>query len=111
MEETKMVAILSALANGVNPTTGEIFGRDSPYQHADIVRALFAALERFKQQDGGTEARVNVRRAYRTSASRGATKRTAVAHRVRSRPPPNELARDLGRTLAGIEARLERQDV
>ncbi|HEY6642563.1 hypothetical protein [Povalibacter sp.] len=41
MEEARAIAIVSALANGVNPSTGEIFPGDSPYQSADVVRALF----------------------------------------------------------------------
>ena len=46
MDESRTVAILSALAHGVNPSTGEVFGADSPYQQAEVVRALFAALRR-----------------------------------------------------------------
>jgi hypothetical protein len=112
MEETKTVAILSALANGVNPSTGEIFTTDSPYQQADVVRALFAALERFKQAEKpkphsgstrpGVEAPSNVGKPWSDEEDR-----RLLAEFDRGRTPP-ELARDLGRTLAGIEARLER---
>ena len=115
MDESKTVAILSALAHGVNPTTGEVFGSDSPYQQADVVRALFAALDRFKQASKQTSV---------------PKQRVAAAAAIDSRPnagkpwsdeedrrlleqfdrglTPADLARDLGRTVAGIEARLER---
>src|SRR6188508_907862 len=43
MDESKALAILSTLANGVNPLTGEVFPPESPYQTADVVRALFLA--------------------------------------------------------------------
>lgn len=43
MDEMKALAIVSTLANGVNPLTGEIFPADSPYQTVDVVRALFLA--------------------------------------------------------------------
>ncbi len=35
--------IVSALANGTNPLTGEAFPADSPYQSPHIIRALYAA--------------------------------------------------------------------
>ncbi len=44
MENTQAVRIISALANGMNPITGEIYSSDSPYQSPDIVRALFVAV-------------------------------------------------------------------
>jgi hypothetical protein len=36
--------ILSLLADGIDPYTGEQYPIDSPYQHPDTVRALFAAI-------------------------------------------------------------------
>ena len=44
MEREQALKIVSALANGVHPMTGEIFAPDSPYQNPDVVRALFQAL-------------------------------------------------------------------
>jgi hypothetical protein len=113
MDETKTVAILSALANGVNPLTGEIFGADSPYQQTEVVRALFAALERFKSVEPPTskpkpnpktraDAPSNVGKPWTEEEDR-----RLLAEFDRGRKP-TELARELGRTLAGIEARLER---
>jgi hypothetical protein len=107
MDETKTVAILSALANGVNPLTGEIFSADSPYQQPEVVRALFAALEHFKQVEKPkpkqrTDTPSNVGKPWSDDEDR-----RLLADFDRGRKP-SELARDLGRTLAGIEARLER---
>jgi hypothetical protein len=107
MDETKTVAILSALANGVNPSTGEIFSADSPYQQAEIVRALFAALEHFKQVEKPkpkqrTDMPSNVGKPWSDDEDR-----RLLGDFDRGRKP-SEIARDLGRTLAGIEARLER---
>jgi hypothetical protein len=121
MDETKTVAILSALANGVNPLTGEIFGADSPYQQNEVVRALFAALERFKhveppRSDPKPSAKENPKpnQKPRPDAPSNVGKpwteeedRRLLAEFDRGRKPA-ELARELGRTLAGIEARLER---
>ena len=44
MERELTLRILNALANGVHPATGEQFAADSPYQHPDTVRALYAAV-------------------------------------------------------------------
>ena len=106
MEETKIVAILSALADGVNPFTGELAAGDSSYQHPDVVRALYAAIDRCKQT-----ARRRPRRADRPSNvgkpwSEEEDRRLLAAFDQGRRP--DELAQELGRTLAGIEARLER---
>src|SRR4051812_45952935 len=60
MEREQALKILSALANGVHPMTGEVFAVDSPYQHPDTVRALFEALriiEGNRQRSGGTQER------------------------------------------------------
>ena len=123
VDETRTVAILSALANGVNPLTGEIFGTDSPYQQTEVVRALFAALERFKlvepaQPKPGPNPNSNPdqkpKQKVRADAPSNVGKpwseeedRRLLAGFDRGRKPA-ELAREFGRTLAGIEARLER---
>jgi len=43
MTRERTIRILSALANGVHPATGEKLAADGPYQHPDTVRALFEA--------------------------------------------------------------------
>jgi len=107
MEESKIVAILSALAHGVNPFTGEVAASDSPYQHPDVVRALYAAIDRFKQAETPkprqrADLPSNVGKPWSDEEDR-----RLLAEFDRGRRP-SELARELGRTLAGIEARLER---
>jgi hypothetical protein len=44
MDKEHTLKILNTLANGVHPATGEVCAADSPYQHPDIVRALFEAV-------------------------------------------------------------------
>jgi len=110
MEESKAVAILSALAKGVNPSTGEVFPSDSAYQQPDIVRALYTALERFNAAAPSpaaaprsrTELPSNVGKPWSEEED---TRLLAEFERGRT---PAQIARDLGRTLAGIEARLEK---
>jgi hypothetical protein len=45
MEQARALSILKALADGVDPATGEQFPTDSPYQHPDTIRALFWAVQ------------------------------------------------------------------
>ncbi|MDA0119299.1 hypothetical protein [Vibrio sp. T11.5] len=44
MDQEKAYSIIDALANGIDPNTGEYFPEDSPYNHPDIIRALFYVL-------------------------------------------------------------------
>ena len=37
--------IVEALANGIDPITGELLPSESPYNHPDVIRALFTTLE------------------------------------------------------------------
>jgi hypothetical protein len=45
MEVTQALEVLTALADGVDPVTGEIFPDDSPYHQPEILRALFVAIQ------------------------------------------------------------------
>lgn len=54
MDTHKSLEIIRALADGVDPHTGEKYAVDSPYQHPQTIRALFMAiqaLERTKKAD------------------------------------------------------------
>ena len=51
METKRVLEILTALADGVDPYTGEVYPKDSPYQHAETVRALIIAAQTVKQPE------------------------------------------------------------
>ena len=104
MDEAKAQALIATLANGVNPLTGEIFPADSPYQAPDVVRALYVAGR-------ALETKSRPRRAA-TAANAGKIwsdddDRRLVAEFARG-VPVAELTQSFGRTLAGIQARLEK---
>ena len=44
MDTDKSIKIIQALANGIDPITGEEFPAESAYQEAQTVRALFEAI-------------------------------------------------------------------
>ena len=43
MNQTQALEVVRALANGVDPDTGEVFSAESPYHRPPTVRALFVA--------------------------------------------------------------------
>ena len=45
MDQEKAHSILSALADGIDPITGEVLPNDSPYNQPDVIRALFHVLK------------------------------------------------------------------
>lgn len=45
MELPRTLEILDALSSGINPVTGEQLDTRGPLQHAEVVRALFVALD------------------------------------------------------------------
>ena len=54
MKVKRALEIVSYLANGIEPQTGEIFPEESTYQHPETIRALFLAikgLERLEKQE------------------------------------------------------------
>lgn len=50
MQTSEALKIIQALVDGIDPTTGEVFAGDSPYQHPQVLRALFAAAKALERQ-------------------------------------------------------------
>lgn len=115
MDVTKAHGIVSALANGVNPTTGEVFPSDSPYQSPAIIRALFIAS---RVLEGALPAAPLAAKPEPAPAAKPNTSNVGkpwspeddqrLLSEFDAGRTASELARLLGRTLAGIEARLEK---
>ena len=53
MKKSEVIDVLSALASGVHPVTGEVFEGASPYNHPQIIRALFGSLELLQARSSG----------------------------------------------------------
>jgi hypothetical protein len=107
MDDSKALGIVSALANGVNPLTGEVFDIDSPYQTADVIRALYAAVRALE-----TAARSKTRVRTRLPANAGKPwseqEDRDLLEKFDEGSSVAELAHAHDRTIAGIQARLER---
>ena len=105
MDESKAHTIIAALASGVDPITGLPFAADSPYQAPDIVRALYVAAQALDGKGRRVRARGDAANAG-TAWSEDEDRRLLA--QLDSGRSVQELARAHGRTVAGIEARLER---
>ena len=108
MDDIKALGIVSALANGVNPQTGEVFDIDSPYQTADVIRALYVAVRalesttRTKLRPGRSRLPSNAGKPWTEHEDLELLEKFDEGLSIA------ELARAHDRTAAGIQARLER---
>jgi hypothetical protein len=108
MDDNKALSIVSALANGVNPQTGEMFEIDSPYQAADVIRALYVAV-RALEMSNRSKARGNRARLPANAGKPWAEQEDRdLLEKFDAGLSVAELAQAHDRTLAGIQARLER---
>lgn len=108
MDDNKALSIVSALANGVNPQTGESFEVDSPYQAADVIRALYVAV-RALEMSNRSRARGNRARLPANAGKPWAEQEDReLLEKFDAGLSLAQLAQAHDRTLAGIQARLER---
>lgn len=56
MDRATALGILESLADGIHPDTGQAMPTDSPYQHPDVIRALFHAVGALRALPGGAAA-------------------------------------------------------
>ncbi len=105
MERNNALRIINALANGVNPVTGEIFAADSPYQHPDTVRALFEAARALQVPESGN-TRSNGDMPANTFVRWTPDEEERLAAGFDAGRSSAELAKLHNRSRAAIEARL-----
>ena len=103
MERDHALKILNALANGVHPATGEVFGADSPYQHPDTVRALFEAVRVMESARAPRERREIPANTFVRWTSE---EEARLAAGFEAGKTSAELAQLHNRSLPAIEARL-----
>ncbi len=106
MTQTRARQILQSLIQGMDPVTGEELPHETVLQHADVLRALLAGLNAIEQTAARAQRRAqlpdNVGQAW-TAEEEG---RLVAA--FKSGDSPLAIARQHGRTLRAIEARLEK---
>jgi hypothetical protein len=118
MDITAARFIVKTLAQGIDPTTGEVFPADSPYNEPRVIRALFKVIE-LAWPPGRSKLSLDERR--QRNIERGMPRnaglpwsedaRAAVADGFRNGRTIRELATELERSLTAINAELIRQEL
>jgi len=106
MDNATALFTLSALANGIHPTTGQMFETDSPYQTADVVRALYLAVRAIELLEKKSR-RSRMPPANAGKAWTADEDRQLLEFFDQGADLP-AIARYHERTVAGVQARLER---
>ena len=119
MDTNKSIKILEALANGIDPTTGEKFPAHSPYNNPEVIRGLYHALEIVRKQRQKTK--MTLEEKQQANIERGLPQNTGlpwrdeqreyVATNFRQGKTVAQLASELERTRGAIIAELERQNI
>ena len=106
MQQIRARQILQSLIQGLDPVTGEELPRETVLQHAEVLRALLAGLSALEQTAARAQRRAqlpdNVGRAWTTEEE------SRLVAAFKHGDSPVAIARQHGRTLRAIEARLER---
>jgi len=106
MKQTRARQILQSLIQGTDPVTGEELSRETVLQRAEVLRALLAGLTALEQTAARAQRRAqlpdNVGQAWTTEEE------GKLVAAYKGGASPAAIARQHGRTLRAIEARLEK---
>jgi hypothetical protein len=106
MTQIRARQILQSLIQGVDPVTGEELPHETVLQHAEVLRALLAGLSALEQTTARAQRRAqlpgNVGQTWTTEQE------AKLVPAFKRGDSPVTIARQHGRTLRAIEARLEK---
>jgi hypothetical protein len=110
MEAERAAHILRALADGVDPFTGEVVDDSSPLQNPECIRALFAAVEALEGRASDRNKRARENRGFNGRAGKPWDEREdgELTERFDAGWNVADLAKHLQRTRGAIRARLVR---
>ncbi len=106
MQLESALPIVKALADGVNPVTGELYPQDSPYAEPRALRALFSAVDLMQREVDRERRRERLPANFGKPWSEGEDRAIATAFDAGTGVP--EMARKHGRTQGSIRLRLEK---
>jgi hypothetical protein len=106
MQQSRARQILQSLIQGIDPVTEEELPHETVLQHAEVLRALLAGLHALEQTTARAQRRAqlpdNVGRAWTTEEE------SRLVAAFKKQNSLVVIAREHGRTLRAIEARLEK---
>ena len=103
MDIVRAKEIVSALAEGIDPTTGEILPENSVYNKGDVVRALYTVLSELDKKP----AQKNERRQDNAGKPWTDIEDEHLMDEFVSGAKISEIAKEHGRTYGAIESRLD----
>lgn len=106
MERTEAIQIVQALADGRDPRTGEAFPPDSPYQSAQVTRALYFAARSMGSRRASGNRNPNL--PENAGKAWSAADDEALARQFDDAVEVPALAQEFKRTEEAIRARLVR---
>jgi len=119
MDTNKSIKIVEALANGIDPTTGEKFPPHSPYNNPEVIRGLYHALEIVRSHRQKTK--MTLEEKQQANIDKGLSRnaglpwedeqREYVATNFKQGDTVDQLASKLERTKGAIIAELQRQNI
>ncbi len=106
MQLESALPIVKALADGVNPVTGEQYPEDSPYAAPRALRALFSAVDLMQREVEKEKRRERLPANFGKPWNEGEDRAIAVA--FDAGVTLQEMARKHARTQGSIRLRLEK---
>ncbi|MDD9810271.1 MAG: hypothetical protein OXU71_00925 [Gammaproteobacteria bacterium] len=106
MNNQDALKIVQALADGVDPITGEVLPDDSPYQSAKVTRALFHCVQLIEHKTKVDSRRTGVP----SNAGNPWTQMEdrEIVEKFEQGKSVQEISRSHGRTHGAIESRLSK---
>jgi hypothetical protein len=98
--------IVKALADGVNPVTGESYSEDSPYAEPRALRALYSAIDLMQREVDKEKRRERLPANFGKPWNEGEDR--AIAVEFDEGVTFADMARRHARTLSSIRLRLEK---
>jgi len=114
MHKREVVEVLSSLASGAHPITGESFEEDSPYNHPTVIRALFGSIDLIESRSGRvkmTLEEINRQegRPLRSNMRWSEEEEQRLIELLEEGVSTGEIASQLDRTRGAIHSRLQGQ--
>ncbi len=105
MDIHKAKEIVELLANGVDPTTGEIFPPESHYNNPEIIRALFTVLSSVRTPARATKKSIEEKQ--QENIENGKPKNAGLPWTLEQRKEAADLFHD-GKTIEDLSKYFER---
>lgn len=102
MDIIRAKEVISALAEGIDPTTGEVLPDNSVCNKGEVVRALYAILDSLDKKKAAKRAPENAGKPWSTEDE------TTLVSLYRSGASTRDICNTFKRTPTGIAARLVR---